>query len=694
MSKNSKKKPQKNLPLKDRLEKHWNNRSWGAFVSLYIRDREASERTSWGERWQDALYNCLTNAFFVDKDFQSAEMALDLIYGENDSLFPGLRDCADVVSDFLATRKNMVLSAPSPLTQEANLPPAYASLRKGFASLVSAELKVRRAKKNEAARLVEKLSAQYGKLERAKSASPYSTWLKIAEQLETAAAAAPFADTFRAVRAIVALTRELFRGEREENILRDVNKLAGHQLFKAIPCGQTHPVVVTLWDFFCRSGERKYGTEWGDAARVLQMSFMAGEPHQKNEPLKLSARYKRLMNAPERHMAGLLLSVLSNASSYLTEQEHYILRTLFVMCYNDQEMDTPSLFAGFIESFPILGRLGLKWRPQAPWPKIVQEAFEEVLLSSPKKMLSAFAQMSIPYEAVSALGLLYLAMSDRNIAEKIKETMGSKLPLRLSGSEIRDIAEALSDELTRKDMRTIRQFLDDASYTGLFMYWLRELIMNSGEEALNGCPPSRQGWASIKSELLEELILTLPQGTPEICFCILSLNAGHLRLSEDPLKTDAFFDSFSSKPIFDNSDDKVTRSKLEVAIFMFLLTWPDIEPNFLIRLFGMSVPAHKEAAFYIFGYWESIAKLVDKMPGEAGRKAVAAFVYENITQFAGWKSADLKSAIRILEKLLGIVTKPNGKKPTPQKKKKSALDAIKEQISIIFDEVNENLGKD
>ncbi|MDR3230007.1 MAG: hypothetical protein LBT65_01085, partial [Synergistaceae bacterium] len=253
MSKKKGKKPQQNLSLKDRLEKHWNNRKWDAFVSLYMRDTEASMRTRWADHWQDALYNCLTSALFVDRDFRSVEMALDLIRREGERFSPDLHDCADVASDFLTARKNARFTDPTPLREEATLPSPYASLRGDLASLAVAS-RARKSKKNETVALVEKLAAQHARLGKAKSASPWSTWLKIAQQLETATGGEVCAGTFRAVRAIVALSCELFCAS-GENALRDVSELPKNPLFRSIPENCSHPVIEMLWDFFCWSGE-------------------------------------------------------------------------------------------------------------------------------------------------------------------------------------------------------------------------------------------------------------------------------------------------------------------------------------------------------------------------------------------------------------------------------------------------------
>ena len=407
MSKKNKKKPQQNLSLKDRLGKHWNNRNWGSFISLYTRDKAASTRSPWAAHWQEALFNCLTEALFVEKNFQLAKTTLDLIREEGKEFSSGLRDCASVAADFLRARQNGFPAAPCPLENKENLPPLYASLRGKFASLVSAAAKGKKSRKNDAAVLVKKLAAQYGKLKGAKSASPWSTWRKIAEQLETAAEGIDSAGTFCAVHAIIRLICELVRPGRNVN-LRVVESLPYHPLFRAIPGNQSHPAIGTLWDFFCRMGERKYGEEWGMAARVLQLSFIA-----KTDRLEaLKKQYDRLIKMGENTDGGdRVRSLFSNASLGWTDQEHYILRVLFVLDYDlslDADSDVPSFMEHFkilLESFEVLGRLGRRWRPQAPWIGPIGECFEEIVLDLPHEMLFILAESDLPWETVSATKL-------------------------------------------------------------------------------------------------------------------------------------------------------------------------------------------------------------------------------------------------------------------------------------------------
>ena len=60
------------------------NGKWEHFTALYLRDREASDRTPWAGRLGDALYNCLTKTLFVQKDSAAALELAHLLRAERD----------------------------------------------------------------------------------------------------------------------------------------------------------------------------------------------------------------------------------------------------------------------------------------------------------------------------------------------------------------------------------------------------------------------------------------------------------------------------------------------------------------------------------------------------------------------------------------------------------------------------------
>jgi hypothetical protein len=652
MSKKNKKKPQQNLSLKDRLAKHWNNNHWGAFLSLYARDKEASMRTPWAERWQEALYNCLTDALFAEKNFQIAEMALDLIRGEGEAISPRLRDCAGVAADFLYARQKGFPAAPYPLKKGADLPPLYAALRARFVSLVSAAAKEKKSSKSGAAGLVRKLAAQYNRLNGAKTASPWLTWLKIAEQLEAAAKGTDSAGTFCAVHAIARLMRELVHPSRGTASLRDAQDLPCHPLFCAVPGNQSHPAIGMLWDFFCRTGERKYGEEWGMAARVLRLSFTA-----KTDRLKpLKKQYDRLMEMGEdANREDMAYSLLSNASLDWTEQDHYILRMLFVFNYNPQLMkgnaDVPSFTEKFkiiLESFEILGRLGRRWRPQAPWISPIRQCFEEIVLDLPWELLFTLMEKDLPWESVSVPVILYIALYEQSGAQRLKKTLSSRLPLPLASEDIPKVLYILDPQLLKvTNIRTLRMFLDDAEYARLLEHWVRRVARFSGEDAANGIPPSRQIWNAMGKDLLKELAAVLPDA-PEGRLCELFLEEGRLR--PDSPEANAFFGALSSR--IAQSGDNSEGFEWTIYFLMFLLTWPEVSSRFLLRLIDTILSRLRQTTWAHFDQWRKIADIVEKMTDRSKQKTVAAAICAQMKRFGRTVGdSGFTSVLRQMEKL-------------------------------------------
>ncbi|MDR2529177.1 MAG: hypothetical protein LBD04_09210 [Synergistaceae bacterium] len=653
--------------MRERLEKHWNNRNWPAFTSLFMRDKEASTRTPWVSRWGDALYNHLTAALFVDKDFQSTETLLALIRSEDKILFSSsLRDCADVAADYLYARKNASYVL-SPLRDESRLPSPYTVLRGGLLSSAACKPKTRKADKSKGLVLVEKLAAQYSKLARAKMATPYTTWLKIAEQLEESAQGTRSANTFRAVRAIVALVREIFRKGKGENALRDVNDLARHPLFRAIPGGQTHPGVAALWDFFRRVGRQKYGEEWGNTACVLRFSFM--ESNLETEQLKLL--YERLMKKNDDFSMREMLRDIMNAQ--WTEQERYILSVLYVVDFDPYESDALE-FDQFFKSLEEVGRIGRKWRPQAPWPALIRESFQKVVLRIPPRLLLSVQRL--PYEAMSAPTLVHLAMIDGKGMENIMKSIVPLLPLRFTKEESAFMVESFLEERpSHRNLRLVRSLLTQVGYAALLTEWVNALVEKGEIEVLNDVPVSRQTWANMSRELMEELTSVLPPSSVEGCLCHLRLGVKPRCLSNDPEKVEAFFRALPSN------------SPLGTRLLPSLLTWSEVDPLFIVRLFKEVFASCKDQRNGD-NYLCVLAELVSGMTNKANQKIVAVRMCELLTE---WNVKDRSpyyhDAVESLEILAGQ------RQPLPEAKKKAAFRDEEVDFKKMWDFFSKVTGK-
>ena len=185
MSRNKKKKKiaGQNLSLTERLERHWTNEKWEAFFSLYMRDRDASERGPWVARFPDALYNCLTAALFLHKNYDGARLVAEMMISER-ALGPDdgvLRECAQTALDFINIREGR-LNRPAGEGRGVALPEPYEELRRKLADEF-APPKRGRKRKEVSNPTVEKLAKQFKALPNAKNSGMYTSFLKTAEAL-------------------------------------------------------------------------------------------------------------------------------------------------------------------------------------------------------------------------------------------------------------------------------------------------------------------------------------------------------------------------------------------------------------------------------------------------------------------------------------------------------------------------------
>jgi hypothetical protein len=324
LSRNKKKKKKiegQNLSLSERLGRHWANEKWETFFSLYMRDREASERGPWASKFPDGLYNCLTASFFLHKNYDGARQVAEMMMSER-MLGPDdevLRECARTVLDFVNIREGRLNCLSGVNEHGVTLPEPYLELRQKLADEF-APLKRGRKRKAISRPLVEKLAKQFKTLKNAKNIGPYSSFLKTAEALLSETEGTPSAEIFGAVCDIASMMREIARGASDVN---NPPNVIPHLRYGKYPLRTSHPALLTLWEYMCEQGGRKFGERWENAARVSRMSMINS-----NEEFKPA--YDKLMtnkyNSPDEDLPIA-------AERYYdgwTEQERFVLILLIV----------------------------------------------------------------------------------------------------------------------------------------------------------------------------------------------------------------------------------------------------------------------------------------------------------------------------------------------------------------------------
>ena len=606
-------------------------------------------RTTWANLLNDALYNSLTQALFVDKYLTSAENTLALINAEQISygIPDSLADCACVASDFLKARKSALLKKLSPLVAESGLPAVYANLRKGLSSYMLSSANVLKTQKGGAPALVKKFADQFANLARAKTSARYITWLKTAEQLEDMSKGTRNESVFSAIRDIAALVLELFRTGEGENLLRDPEYLFKTKLFKDPPSAQTHPAVRALWEFFCCAGERKYGAEWGEAARVAQLSFVAEESQS-----ALKKQYQILMNSSLDDLDFLVLKIMRGTSTW-TEQELYVLNTVFTTNLENFDKIDSSFEMQFLNAFNLLTRIGRKWRPEAPWHANVQKSFDDILRDFRLGLITSVIT-DIPYDAISSYALIMLSLVDAGHLRAIEKTASNRLPLQLSDSELENLEEyAIDKPLPRWTMKVLETLVGRRKGALVLSFIAYVIVKESAKDAFFGKIPSQQAWMEFsRKELPKELADALPQDNLMGCFCRLCSGMPHGRITNEPQEIKSFLAALPA----------VTVNNCFADFFLIiLLTWQDVAPDLLVQLFGKTYLFHNRYNNDSLQIGNAIinisdlADMVERMLNEANRQIVALGMLTLLIRSGKKKGgAALKEAIKTLESLANV----------------------------------------
>ncbi len=613
MSKKKKQKTQQNLPLRERLAKHWRNRKWGAFVSLYLRDRGLSEQTEWAARWHDGLYNCMTQALFVDGDLESAREAAKLILAEAKEGGAGddvLLDCARNVVDFLHYDERA--GELSPLAGDG-LPEPYATLRHKLEALAGGKRREKAREKGGVEDLAEKLASQFAALPMAKNLTPFTNFLKTADELAAATAASPAGNTFRAIRAIAELLRTLHRKDAAGAAMREIWRV---ERIRNIPPGQAHPAVFGLWDYFCRDGGRKYGREWELTARVLTLSFR--EEDKTFEPFR--AAYEKLLRLPAN--ACVLDQVVTIEKLYResSEPERYTLLAIAIhesMVKNpDWLLDMDSRY--LLHIFQSFAQIGRKWRLGNPWDRKIRDAFDCILFNRDIDLAPYLADFDLPFEAMAPSSLVLLTLTSRGTSQKIKQLLASRPPLSLHTKDIRRLAELFQQSNPPLEaLRAVGAILDAASFGSLLSEWLSEVLDDSLCSILDEEPGCM--WDKISNGVLKLAAESIPREDPQGRFCALCLDGGKHRLTKDEEKIEAFFAAIETA--------KGNAFCFGTMLFAFLSTWPEVAPEFLLRLLRAMIP-HFMQTPGDDSYWHDVAWLVEKMTNKASKTLLIAGALE------------------------------------------------------------------
>ncbi|MDR1577684.1 MAG: hypothetical protein LBT86_05610 [Deltaproteobacteria bacterium] len=505
--KNRKGRFQTNLPLKDRLAKHWRNQDWLAFVELYYRDRSISDQSPWAERLEDGLYNALTWTI-VDRPERTVitSLAQKLIIEAKGPDADILKKCAKIA--WTLTGGSTPENFPS-LKEITRLPEPYKTLgKKQNPAKPAAKRPVKIT--TPLGLTLQKLKKQFKNLPLAKTIIPFRTFLKTAQELRELLVNQPNEPIAQAIIHIATLLRDLKKITTRASDLSQLGLVYRHPSFQALlhPF-PPHPFILSLWNLFCELGQEKHGPAWANGARLLALSFLPGL----NRPL--AGSFQQLMDFDdddeddvdfERFFASMFgghledqddlihgpehkLELLEffNKSDSLLEQEEYIFNCLSLIY---QEAINASDLAesdqkDLLFKFSRLTILGAKWRHGfAIWPPDVMEAFEYFFKETfTDKNLEKLTKIDLPWSQFSAplrLAIIFFCDAlDKNDIANLLEAIPEN---QLTDQQIAQTLEFLSARpCFGQGWTRLANNLPPRIIADLFDGWLASLVKNTSD---------------------------------------------------------------------------------------------------------------------------------------------------------------------------------------------------------------------
>jgi hypothetical protein len=513
-----------------------------------------------------------------------------------------LRACAQTALDFINIRERKSARPSEGGMTSSPLPAPYEELRRKLADEFAAPKRGRR-KREVSNPTVEKLSKQFKTLQSAKNIGPYNSFARTAEALLTETEGTDSEPTFKAIRDIALMMREIARGEPDA---RNPLYVTQHSSFEEYPLRTSHPAVLTLWEYMCKLGGRKFGSGWESAARTARMSMIIS--HEEFKPA-----YDKVMAVKHfDDVSGKLPITAERYYSGWTEQERFILLFLAV---SDQSRDKYDLFEDFPEKtvmrwFKTLGEIGKKRRSGMAWPKTVRQAFEKLILSGGGMYYAdSIAREDLPFECMTMPTIAVIVLCFPSILKLLKHKLKSHLPLEVSDNDKR-ILERFCPKLVFPvpALRAACELFDRKG-RGIFLDSI--LISTIGADLYQALNSSDQRmptlWGSMSQPHIALFAENLPEGSQIAAFCQLCLGQKPMSLSDDPSGISAFF---SSRP----DENQVASATLS----LFLMTWPGVSVEFLLRFFESTIEGHK-----LIQQWDVIPKIISKIQSQVDRKEVA-----------------------------------------------------------------------
>ncbi|MDR1508993.1 MAG: hypothetical protein LBS53_05100 [Synergistaceae bacterium] len=658
MSRNKKKKKiaGQNLSLTERLERHWNNEKWEAFFSLYMRDREASDRGPWAAKFPDALYNCLTASLFLHRNYDGARQVAEMMLGER-ALGPDegvLRECARTALDFINIKEGK-LSRPGEEGRGIALPEPYEELRRKLADEFASPPKRGKKKKEVSNPTVEKLAKQFNALPSAKNLGPYTNFLKTAETLTAETEGTESAAIFKAVRDIASIIREMARGSYG---LRDPAQLIWHfEHFgpKEYPLRASHPALLAMWEYMCKLGGRKFGGKWENAARTARMSVIS-----MNEEFK--PIYDKLLTAVKKKSSNEdIYTKIERSYDGWTDQERFIILFLAVSAHqmeNDPDFLEDIHADTMLRWFKILGEIGGRRRSEGAWPESVKLSVEKMAIAGGSKYLDFLAGENLPYECMTSATIAAMVLYAPHAFKLIKARLTSRLPLNMTEADEEALDNFLPGIMFSVPVLTATSGLFDSRGKEIFFKSILMSILRTDISwALAPVSYGSPLWSSMSQPHIALFLENLPEDSYAAAFCRLCLGRKPMSLSDDASQIAAFFSSRPEESLFN------------ATLSLFLMTWPGISIEFLLRLFENSLAEHE-----LIGEWQAIPGIISKIQNPRDRHDIAQGVLRIIKK--KYKK-NINVDMLIAVKNLGILER-KGKLP---------------DNDIVLEQINKNMSK-
>jgi hypothetical protein len=319
--------------------------------------------------------------------------------------------------------------------------------------------------------------------------------------------------------------------------------------------------------------------------------------------------YKKLMAVKGNARAEDLPITAERYYDGWTEQERFVLILLILSANTKKGHDFFENIPAntILKWFKTLRDIGGRRRSEGAWPWVAKLSLEKMVIFGGSRYLDFLTGEDLPYECMTAATIAVMVLYAPHTYKFIKNKLASHLPLEISDSDEKGLDNFFPGTVYPvPTLEAASELFDRRGKEIFFKAILLSIMRTDISSMLETAAYMPVLWISVSQPHITLFAENLREDSYAAAFCRLCMGRKLMSLSEDGSLIAEFFSSRPDKSLF------------KATLSLFLMTWPGVSTEFVLRLFECSLDEHER-----IDEWDALPKIISKIQNPNDRKDVA-----------------------------------------------------------------------